>query len=175
MPFIQPKQEEDENIEVYVKVPTPKPPRTKPITVALITAFATILVPIIAFLLPHLGAGTSSPNPSSPVGQQLQVHESTPTLQQQAKALIEQYFSDINNKDYQAAYNLWGVNFQHTKSLSDFSTGYAHSIHNDVTINNLTTLSDGMGKVDITIVATEETGPEYGTLKFLSGTLQKID
>ena len=111
----------------------------------------------------------------------------TPT--DQARSVIQQYYNDINNRDYQAAYNLWGSDYQRTNSFSDFSAGYAHTRHDDVTINSLTALSDGTVRADITIVATEETasgtvtstyqgtyiiGQENGTWKFLSGTFQKI-
>jgi hypothetical protein len=112
----------------------------------------------------------------------------TPTLQEQAKALIEQYYNDVNNKDYQNAYNLWKDNPQ---SIATFSQGYAHTQHDDITIDNVTTLSGGTVKVFVTLSATEDAssgtgsqtrvykgyyiiGPQNGVLKILSGQFSQV-
>jgi hypothetical protein len=110
------------------------------------------------------------------------------TLSQQAQTLIQQYYSDINNKDYQDAYNLWKDDPQR-QSYTSFSQGFAHTRHDEITIDNVTTLSDGTAKVSITLNATEDAssgtrtsvfkgyyivGPQNGALKILSGHLNQV-
>ncbi len=113
----------------------------------------------------------------------------TLTAADHAHTVIQQYYADINNKDYQDAYNLWGSDFQNSYSYDKFATGYAHTSHDDVTINSLTTNADGTVTASITLVALEDTangqvtstyqgtyiiGQENGAWKFLSGTLNKV-
>lgn len=111
------------------------------------------------------------------------------TLSQQAQTLIQQYYTDINNKDYQDAYNLRSD--LHQQTYAAFSQGYAHTQHDDVTIDNVATLSDGTAKVSITLKATDDVpsgtgtrtsvykgyyivGPQNGVLKILSGKLNQV-
>ena len=107
----------------------------------------------------------------------------------QARAVMIKYYNDINAQDYQGAYNLWGTAYQNQNPYSGFAAGYAHTRHDDLTINTLTPLSDGTVSVNITIDATEDTtsgivhsiyngtyivGQEQGTWKLLSGTFHKV-
>jgi len=111
---------------------------------------------------------------------------SSPT--EQARMLVKQYFVDINNKDYQSAYNLWGSAYQLHQTEAEFAAGYANTLKDDVTFDQIITLPDGTVKVPITLKATEQTstgqvvstykgqyivGQENGALKLLSGTLTK--
>jgi len=106
-----------------------------------------------------------------------------------ARALMQEYYRDINAQNYQAAYNLWGSNFQNTNSYNSFVAGYANTRRDDLTINSTTPLSDGTISMDITLKATENTasgtvystyqgtyiiGLENGAWKFLSGNFHKI-
>ena len=106
-----------------------------------------------------------------------------------ARALMQEYYRDINAQNYQAAYNLWGSNFQSKNSYNSFVAGYANTVHDDLTINSTTPLSDGTISMAITLKATENTasgtvystyqgtyiiGQENGTWKFLSGTFHKV-
>lgn len=106
-----------------------------------------------------------------------------------ARATIQEYYRDINARNYQAAYNLWGSNFQNTNSYNSFAAGYANTRHDDLTINSTTPLSDGTISMDITLNATENTasgtvystyqgtyiiGLENGAWKFLSGNFRKV-
>ncbi|HEV7236191.1 MAG TPA: hypothetical protein VGN15_08430, partial [Ktedonobacteraceae bacterium] len=106
-----------------------------------------------------------------------------------ARATIQEYYRAINAQDYQTAYNLWGSNFQSTNSYNSFVAGYANTLHDDLTINSTTPLSDGTINMDITLNATENTasgtvsstyqgtyiiGLENGAWKFLSGTFHKV-
>lgn len=141
-----------------------------------------ILGAMVVFALKQNGfiSGTNG-NPASGGGN---------TLSQQAPALIQRYYNDVNNKDYQNAYNLWKDN-PHWQSFAAFSQGYAHTQHDDITIDNVTTLSDGTAKGFVTINATEDAssgtgtqnrvykgyyivGPQNGVLKILSGQLNQV-
>jgi hypothetical protein len=112
------------------------------------------------------------------------------TLGQQAQTLIQQYYTDINNKDYQDAYNLWKYD-PNRQTYAAFSQGFSHTQHDDITIDNVTTLSDGTAKVSVTLTATEDVssgagtqtsvykgyyivGPENGVLKIFLGQLNKV-
>jgi len=98
-------------------------------------------------------------NPVSPVtsgtsgnGGTTQNTPLTPT--EQAKALVEHYYSAINNKNYPEAYGLWrwGAN---GPTLVAFENGYANTEHDELTIRNATQLADGTVSVLLTVVATE--------------------
>ena len=119
---------------------------------------------------------TSAPSPTP-----------SPTLSpsQQASVVVQNYYTDINNHNYQAAYNLLGSNFQSTHPYNQFASGYANTVHDNLTIGTITTQSDGTFNVPATVVATEKNtsgqgthqstyqgfyivGQENGTLKILS-------
>jgi len=83
-----------------------------------------------------------------------------PTLSpsQQARALVQQYYDDINKRDYQDAYNLWGRDPQHPPpTYNQFTSGYANTLHDDITVGPITPNADGTVTVDLTILATETT------------------
>jgi hypothetical protein len=93
-----------------------------------------------------------------------------PTLSpsQQAQALVQQYYDDINKRDYHAAYNLWGRDPQHPPPTYDqFASGYANTQHDDITFGTITPNADGTVTVDLTIVATEttSTGTQMSTFQ----------
>ena len=113
----------------------------------------------------------------------------TLTASDHARMLSQQYYADINNKHYQDAYNMWGADFQNSNPYDGFVSGYSHTLRDDVTINQLTTNTDGTVTANITIVALEDTnagqvtstyqgtyilGQENGTWKFLRGTFNKV-
>ncbi len=111
-----------------------------------------------------------------------------PVPTEQAKGVVQQYYTDVNNKNYEEAYSLWnwGAN---APSLSTFKRGYANTEHDDLTINSATQLGDGTVRVVLTIVATERVnngvqyhtyagyyivGQDGGTWKILRGILNRI-
>ncbi len=94
--------------------------------------------PIPTFLPTPTPVPTSTPVP-------------TPTPEQQAQSVIENYYTAINNKNYQAAYNLW-VNYQ--GSYQSFVNGFANSAHDDYQFGTIMQQSDGTVQVPITLTAT---------------------
>lgn len=114
---------------------------------------------------------------------------STPTPSQQARSVLEHYYNDINNKDYQDAYNLWGTAYQQSQPYSAFAAGYSNTIHDSITILSLQEQSGGTVLASIIITADEQTssgpivstyqgsyviGIENGVWKFLSGNFKKV-
>lgn len=113
----------------------------------------------------------------------------TPTSPiEQAKGVVQQYYDDINNKNYQDAYSLWkwGAN---APSFATFQNGYANTEHDALTIRDATQQGDGTVKVLLTIVATERinggtqqhtyvgyyiVGQNAGTWKILHGVLNRV-
>lgn len=85
----------------------------------------------------------STPVPPTPA--------STPTPEQQAQAVIASYYSAINSKDYQTAYNLW-VNYP--DSYQNFANGFSNTQHDDYQFGQVLQQSDGTVQVNITLVAT---------------------
>lgn len=82
------------------------------------------------------------------------------TPAEQAKAVINQHYTDINNHDYQAAYQLWRHN---PNTLVGFQKGYAHTRYVAWTISDIVAQSDGTEKVFITLNATEDNLSGQGT------------
>ncbi|GHO96240.1 hypothetical protein KSF_062880 [Reticulibacter mediterranei] len=72
------------------------------------------------------------------------------TPEQQAQAVIEQYFNYINQKNYQAAYNLWTPS---PSSYQSFVNGFAHTKHDDIQTGSITQQNDGTVQVPIVITA----------------------
>ena len=114
-----------------------------------------------------------------------------PTASQQAQTVLQQFYDNINNRDYQGAYNLLGHMFQQGQSYSNFAGGFTHTQHDNITFDSITPLADGTVKVTITVNATEDAasgsgvqhsvykgsyvvGQENGAWKILSGNLTKV-
>ncbi len=89
----------------------------------------------------------------------------TPALtpSQQAQSVLQQYYDDINSRDYQAAYNLLGAANQSSQPYAQFSSGYAHTRHDTFTFNSITPQNDGTVTVVITIQALEDAKSGTGT------------
>jgi|GEM_PF-1517290 serine/threonine protein kinase len=130
---------------------------------------------LITGVLPQTSS-KPSPNPLIPVLSPVTSKE------QQAQSVILQFYTYINQRDYPAAYHLWGQYFLSHTQYCDFVDGYTHTRHDDVQVNTLTPLGDGTVQVDITITAQEDgpathtytasytVGQESGTWKILHGT-----
>ncbi len=104
---------------------------------------------------------------------------------QAGQAVVQQFYSDINARNYPDAYSQWGADFHSTTGYCSFVEGYSRTRSDDVHINNTTQLSNGTVQVAATVNATEETGSgttmnvyhetyiagqEYGTWRIISGT-----
>jgi serine/threonine protein kinase len=87
----------------------------------------------------------------------------TPTPSQQASATVQQYYNDINKRDYQDAYNLFGSKLQNGQKYNDFVNGFKNTVHDTIQIKNVTSNSDGTFNVPITVNATEDNIPGPGT------------
>ena len=74
-----------------------------------------------------------------------------PTPEQQAQSVIDHYYTAINSKDYQTAYNLW-LNYPDT--YQNFANGFANTSYDSYTFGNTVQQSDGTVQVDLTIIAT---------------------
>jgi hypothetical protein len=77
-----------------------------------------------------------------------------PSPKEQATALIKQFYADINQKDYQAAYKLTKDGFQ--QSLHNFADGFKYTQHDDISFESVEELPDQTIRVVITIKATEK-------------------
>jgi hypothetical protein len=72
-----------------------------------------------------------------------------------ARRVIQTFYNDINAKDYQAAFNLWRDDGH--ASYDQFVEGYSTTLHDDLTIEHTTLLSNGDVQVDVTLFA-QDTG-----------------
>ena len=123
-------------------------------------------------------APTSTPAPTpSPT---------TVPLTEQAQTLLENYYSDINNRDYQDAYAMLGTQMQaQQQSYANYVNGFANTQHDIIAITSTTQQADGTIRLDVTLNATNTDGStqsytgyyiigmENGSLKILSGKLQQ--
>ena len=104
------------------------------------------------------------------------------SIAQYAQSVIQQFYSYINQRDYPAAYSLWGQAYHKQTHYCDFVGDYAHTLHDDVQISPATAQVDSTVRVGVTITAQEDTpaihtyaalyivGLENGAWKILSGT-----
>jgi hypothetical protein len=149
--------------------PPPVPPhKTKNWAVRLVTLFILFLVGALTVVLiiepgwiiqMVRGGGSITPQttpvaptsqvptsePSTPTGQ------SSPTPEQQAQSVVDRYYTAINSKDYQTAYNLW---LNYPQSYQKFANGFSDTSHDDYTFGNIVQQSQGKVQVNITITAT---------------------
>lgn len=82
------------------------------------------------------------------------------TPEQEAQAVIIQYYTNINNKDYHAAYNLWA---NYPLSYDSFAQGFAHTQHDDIGFGKSVQQNDGTVRVPVTITATSDAPSGTGT------------
>ena len=121
----------------------------------------TLLILVVVILLWYIiqYGSLGSANASSGQGHStVQTPPPTPTASP-AETPIQQYYNDINNRDYQDAANLW---YPQTQSLANFQSGYSHTKHDGLVFGDIKTQTDGTIKVFVTVYATELT-PSGGT------------
>lgn len=107
-------------------------------------------------MLPWLSHSSATPTPV--------VTTTTLTPVQHAKQLLNQYYTDLNHHQYQAAYNRWkSIN----QSYAAYVQGYQYTIHDTLTINNAIVQSDGTVRLNVTLQANEksQSGPQSSTFQ----------
>lgn len=70
-----------------------------------------------------------------------------------AQALINQFYTYINSKNYDDAYNLLSTNYQNGQSRENFKAGYQTTVRDSWIFGGTQTLSDGSVQVNITLTA----------------------
>lgn len=104
-----------------------------------------------------------------------------------ATALVQNFYSDVNARNYSDAYALLSNDWHHQQSLTDFSNGYQNTLNDTLKIESTQTLADGTIQINVQIQAVERQadgsnrtaayagfyviGKEGGNLRILRGTL----
>ncbi|MBV9230144.1 MAG: serine/threonine protein kinase, partial [Chloroflexi bacterium] len=78
---------------------------------------------------------------------------------QQAQAVIQQFYTYINQGNYVGAYNLWESANQDSPPFCNFLNGYAQTRHVNITFTSLTPQADGTVVVAFTTYATNDNSP----------------
>ncbi len=117
------------------------------------------------FLYGQTPTTVNTPTPTAQATTTAITPTTAPTLtpSQQAQSVVQQYYDDINSRNYQAAYNLLGAANQSSQPYGQFSSGYAHTHHDTITFNSITPQNDGTVTVIITIQALEDAKSGTGT------------
>lgn len=116
---------------------------------------------------------TPTPTPTSiPAPTPTSIPTLTPT--EQAQMVVQQYYTDINNQDYQAAYALLTPKFQQGLSYDTFSNGYTQDLRSDVTFDSITENPDGSVTV-ITTLHVLKTNSQTQTYLWTATVLQQPD
>ena len=79
-----------------------------------------------------------------------------PTPVQKAHAVVQSYYDQLNQRDYQGAYNQLSPNFQNSLSYDRFFSGYSKVHRQDVTFLSETPNSDGTVTEAVHLVIQEE-------------------
>ncbi len=107
------------------------------------TLFLIVGIVLAITLFTFIPANSSKIGPNSSV---------TPSQLEQARTMLQQFFEDINKKDYCDAYKLWiGVS-----SCQEFAKGYQSTVHIDIQFDSTQLELGSDGKVYLTQIATEK-------------------
>jgi hypothetical protein len=119
------------------------------------------------FLLLHLPGGNQQGNGQTPGVTQTPGITVTPSpipsptpvtlTPEGAEGVINEFYQDINNKNYDAAYDLLSQEYRSTHPHQAFVDGYKTTVSSIVNILNAQELTDGSNaiRVNITLVATD--------------------
>ena len=133
--------------------------RGMPILLAVLLLLVLASGAFVVYALHHAQAVNNGGNTGNTGGGTSQTTTTTAvTPADHAKAVVQQYYTDINNKDYHDAYYLW-VRDGRGQTYASFVHGYAHTIRDELTIHNVVA-SGNTEKVFMTIIATEGKGSE---------------
>ncbi len=103
-----------------------------------------LLIPLFSGIPVNIFSSISASATSSPT---------VPLPTEQARAVIQRFYDDINKKDYQAAYSLTTDGLG--RSYNAFVGGFVHTEHDDISFDKIKQLPDGSIQVTITVKATE--------------------
>ncbi|GHO84293.1 serine/threonine-protein kinase [Dictyobacter formicarum] len=87
-----------------------------------------------------------------------------------ARAFVQSYFDDINQRNYKGAYDHWAKDYRDKNSYDQFVSGFAHTSHDDVTITDVAAGDNGSYKVSVHFVATEVDDTGATVMKNFQGT-----
>ncbi len=72
-----------------------------------------------------------------------------------ASALVQQFYDDINARNFDAAYDLLSASYQQKQSRESFKNGFLTTVQDTLTIEGAQTLADGTVQVNVTLVAVD--------------------
>ena len=135
----------------------PRRPRWPLILAAALVALALIVGGGVYLLVRQQGNGIQATGPTPTPGGAQSTITPSPTEAAlngpNAQALINQFYTDINTKQLDAAYNLLSTTYQNTQSRDSFKSGYQTTVNDTWTLGDTQTLADGSIKVPITLTA----------------------
>ncbi|GCE17373.1 serine/threonine protein kinase [Dictyobacter kobayashii] len=99
-------------------------------------------------------APTNTPAPS-PTPQPTATPTAATVTADNARNLVTSYFDDINQSNYQDAYNHWTKAYQDAHPYDQFSAGFTQTQHDDVTITDVSPIDNGNYKVSVIMNSTE--------------------
>lgn len=70
-----------------------------------------------------------------------------------ATALVNQFYADINARDFDAAYNLLSQSYQQKQSRQSFKNGFLTTVQDTLIIQGAQTLADGTVQVNVRLIA----------------------
>ncbi len=133
---------------------------------------------------------TAPPSPPPIIQSPAPTPTATPTPTQQAQKVVQQYYDDWNQRNYHAAYNLLGADYQRANPYDSLASSYENTESSEITIDSVMPLSNGTFRIVVTDHATENdasggtvkhvyrvtytVGQENGTWKILNVTVQVI-
>ncbi len=130
-------------------------PRWPLVLAVVLVALALIAGGGIFLLIHQSGAGGHINTPTATTAPVTPSPTQVPLNGQTAQALIQQFYADINNKQYDAAYDLLSQQYQQTQSRQNFDSGFQNTIQDTLTILKTEMQSDGSVRVDVRLAALE--------------------
>jgi hypothetical protein len=143
-----------------------------------------------AIAITLLNRSTAPPSSPPTIQSPVPTPTATPTPTQQAQKVVQQYYDDWNQRNYHAAYNLLGADYQRANSYDSLASSYENTESSEITIDSVTPLSNGTFRIIVTDHAAEKdasggtvkrvyrvtytVGQENGTWKILNVTVQVI-
>ena len=128
-----------------------------------ILAFCVVIVLCIVgvLLVPHIAGYFTSLSDFSPISTPLVVATATPiptataTPSEEAEAVVQRYYRDINKTDFLDAYHQWSAAYQLKYPYDQFAGGFAGTQHDNVTYEDTIQRTDGTYQVNVRIATTE--------------------